>query len=179
MDWDNLTGLIGSLAPTIATALGGPLAGAGVRALTGALGLSDAASEKEITAAITNADPETFARIKEAEIAFQTRIKELDVDLEKIAAKDRDSARRRETAVKDKTPAILGILTITAFFAFIGAASFMPSAVIEGRMDFIMLAVGWLGGVATSVYAYYFGSSSGSKQKTELLGAKTSRQSYP
>ena len=175
MDWDNLKGLIGKVAPTIATALGGPLAGAGVKMLTGALGLNEKASEKEIIAAITNADPETIARIKEAELDFEKRMAELDVDLEKIHANDRDSARNREIAVKDRTPAILGICTVVAFFAFIGAASFMPSAVIEGRMDFIMLAIGWLGGVATSVYSYYFGSSKGSKDKTALMGAKSSQ----
>jgi len=36
--WDEVKGVIGTFAPTIATALGGPLAGGAVKVLTGALG---------------------------------------------------------------------------------------------------------------------------------------------
>jgi|GEM_PF-3021682 len=57
--WNNLKGLIGNVAPTIATALGGPLAGGAVKLLTGALGLKDKATESQIMDAVANASPET------------------------------------------------------------------------------------------------------------------------
>jgi hypothetical protein len=168
--WDDLKGLIGVVAPTIGTALGGPVGGMAAKVLTDALGLSDGAKPKDILKAIQG-DPDALLRIKEAENAFEIRMREIDVDVFKIDADDRNSARQREMVVKDRTPAIIGTLTVLCFFGFIGYASFVPSSVVEGRMDFIMLAIGWLGGTATSVITYYFGSSKGSKDKTAALAS--------
>lgn len=54
------------IAPTIATALGGPLAGAAVSFLAGKLGLSDATQDK-VQQVLAGADP---VRIKELELDF-------------------------------------------------------------------------------------------------------------
>ena len=48
-DWK---GIVGTVAPAIAAALGGPLAGLGVSALAGALGLGDGANEEEVARAV-------------------------------------------------------------------------------------------------------------------------------
>jgi hypothetical protein len=45
-----------------------------------------------------------LADIKKVEADFKVSMKQLDVDLVKIAASDRDSARRRHASVKDMTP---------------------------------------------------------------------------
>ncbi len=166
--WDQLKGLIGVVAPTIGTALGGPLGGMAAKALTGALGISGDAKPKDILKAI-QADPEALLKIKQEDNAFEIHMKELDVDVYQIDADDRDSAREREIAVKDRTPAILAIITMVSFFSYIAAVTFMPAGTIDGRMEFINLAIGWLGGTATSVVAYYFGSSTGSKDKTAAI----------
>jgi hypothetical protein len=86
-------------------------------------------------------------------------MKKLDIDLEAIHQQDRDSARRREMATGDKIPAVLAITTMLAFFGYIGGVTFFPSATMD--IAFINIAVGWLGGTASTVIAYYFGSSSG------------------
>jgi hypothetical protein len=36
-------------------------------------------------------------------------------------------------------------------------------------MEFVNLAIGWIGGIATSVISYYFGSSIGSTQKNRMM----------
>lgn len=88
-DWKSI---VGTVAPAIATALGGPLAGLGVAAVGKALGLGDGASEDEVSAAVLKASPEQLLSVKKAELEFTARMKELDVDLERIAVADRHSA---------------------------------------------------------------------------------------
>lgn len=59
--------IIKAVAPTIATALGGPLAGAAVSFLAGKMGLSDA-SQDRVQEALAGTDP---AKLKEMEYQFQ------------------------------------------------------------------------------------------------------------
>jgi hypothetical protein len=55
--------------------------------------------------------------------------------------------------------AVLALLTLVAFFAYVGLVTFAP--VSDVKSDFVNLALGWLGGTASTVVAYYFGSSAG------------------
>jgi len=159
---DDFLKVLGKLSPTIGTALGGPVGGAlglGVKTLVSTItGVDD--SDKALELLQTN--PELMADL-------EMRIREIELETLRVHAVDRDSARKRQMIVKDKTPAVLAVITLMSFFSYIGVVTFLPSGVIDGRMDFINLAVGWLGGSATSVVAYYFGSSAGSRGKDTLL----------
>ena len=97
-------GILGAVAPTIATALGGPLAGVAVRQIGSALGLDDTATQDDVMQAVAKADPETLTKIKQVEADFKVKMKELDVSLAKLEVEDRSSARNRELQTKDKTP---------------------------------------------------------------------------
>jgi hypothetical protein len=156
------------VAPVLGTAIGGPLGGMVASRLSEALlGKSDATQE-ELAQAIERATPAQLIEIKRIESEFTIHMKELDIDLDRIAAGDRDSARKREMEVKDWTPKLIGLLTIFSFFSYIAMVTFYPFHT-QLNMEFVNLAIGWIGGVATSVVSYYFGSSSGSKDKNELL----------
>ena len=76
---------------------------------------------------------------------------------------DRDSARRRQAEMGDHVPSVLAIMTLTSFFGYIGAVTFWPG--IDADIGFINIAVGWLGGTASTVVAYYFGSSADNSPK--------------
>lgn len=99
------------------------------------------------------------ADVRKAEIAAETQS-------EQIAAGDRDSARKREAAVRDNTPRILAYLLIGGFLG-------MAFAVLFGqvRADTVLAGtvIGYLSAKAEQVVAYYFGSTAGSAKKTELL----------
>ena len=159
---DDFLKVLGKLSPTIGTALGGPVGGAlglGVKTLVATItGEDDADKALELM----QANPELMSQL-------EMRIREIELETLRVHANDRDSARKRQMIVKDKTPAVLAVITLMSFFSYIGVVTFLPSGVIDGRMDFINLAVGWLGGSATSVVAYYFGSSAGSRGKDTLL----------
>ena len=89
----NWKSIVGTVAPALATALGGPLAGMATAAIAKACGLGDGASQEDVMAAVQNMTPEQLAALKQAEFEFKSRMKELDVDLVRIAAADRDSAK--------------------------------------------------------------------------------------
>lgn len=166
MDWK---AIVGTVAPWIATALTGPLGGMAVGALADAFGLSDK-TEDAIKQAISGATPEQMLALKQADQNFAARMQELGFQniqaLEKIAADDRDSARKREMTVQDYTPRILAYLIVGGFLGMAYGVLFKQmsaDSVLAGTI------IGYLSAKAEQVAAYYFGSTAGSKQKTELL----------
>lgn len=161
--------VVGTVAPTIASALGGPLAGMAVGTIASALGLSEATVEK-VSAAVSGANPSDLLALKQAEIEFTKRMRELDIDLERIAAGDRDSARKRQIEVKDRTLPALAIIVTTGFFGIL--FYMMRWQVPTESKDVLNIMLGSLGTAWIQVMSYYFGSSSGSAMKTKLLGEK-------
>lgn len=162
-DWKSL---VSKIAPTIATALGGPFAGLGVKALSQAVLGKDDGDEEQIAAQLAGAGPEMLLEIKKADQNFKITIKELGLKLEDLHAKDRASAREREKVLKDMTPAILAYLLSLGLFLIIFAL--FKYAIPEGNKEVIYLLLGSLATAWVSAMAYYHGSSSGSKQKDVL-----------
>ena len=111
-------------------------------------------------------------------------------ELAKLEAEyaDRDSARRRETAIatsenaswlnKTVTP-ILALGTVSMSFGLFLIIIFVDVDINSGAKDILVYVLGALNSATTMVLAYYFGSSVGSKQKSseinELLEKKEPR----
>jgi hypothetical protein len=162
--------LLGQVAPSIATALGGPLAGIAVKTLSNALFGHENGSEEDVSAALQSASPEQLAAIKRIDADFKVRMKELDIDLERIAAGDRDSARRMQSETKDWTPKALAFF-IT--FGFFGALIWiMVFGIPQTGTEVLLMMLGSLSTSWTGVVQFYYGSSAGSKQKTDALTLK-------
>lgn len=170
LDW------LKKVAPYITTALSGNVLGLATTAakdLVGVLGLED--SEKPVEAVLEALNkgltPEQTAELKKIEKDFELKMKELGYnnleELERIAASDRKSAREREIAVRDNTPKILAYLVTVGFFAVLGYMIIHGLPVVGAEPLLIML--GSLGTAWTAIVSYYYGSSSGSQMKTELL----------
>ena len=160
-----------SLAPTVATALGGPLAGAAVSAIGSILGVSQPTQD---TIAKVFADgqitPEHLAEIRKLEMQYQNDEKERGFKYAELAYKDVDSARQMQITTKSNTP------TILSYGVLIGGGSMMV-AVLAGWAKVDGALAGTLIGYAVSemkaVLQYWFGSSQGSKDKDELLANST------
>ena len=161
--------LIGSVAPTIATALGGPIAGMAVKALSGALFGHGDATQDDIMSALANPTGDQLAALKKIDADFKTQMKSLDIDLERIAAGDRDSARQMQMATKSWLPEVLAILVTVGFFGIIGYI--IKYGLPDSGQEALLLLLGSLGTAWTGVMAFYFGSSAGSQKKTEALTA--------
>jgi len=166
--------IIGAVAPSLATAVGGPIGGMAVKFITDALGIPSDSSKDDIAKAINNATPDQLVALKKAENDFTVRMKELDIDLERIASSDRDSARRRESQVRDWMPRILAFVIVAGFM---GTVFMVLLGYVEGMKDPLMATtvgtlIGFVSAKAEQVIAYYFGSSNSSQQKTALLAEK-------
>jgi len=162
--------LLGQVAPSIATALGGPLAGVAVRTLSNALFGHEDASEQQVSEALSNASPDQLAAIKKIDADFKVQMKSLDIDLERVAAGDRDSARQMQQNTKDATPKILAYF-IT--FGFFGALVWiLVFGLPQTGLEVILMMLGSLSTSWTGVVQFYYGSSAGSKAKTDALSTK-------
>jgi len=157
MDW------LKQIAPTIATAFGGPLAGLAVDAISKAIGVDPKDVNKTIAEGKLSA--EQIGAIKQAEIAMAARAQELGLDFEKIAVDDRKSARDMQSKTQSLIPGLMAIAVTVGFFG-----------ILVGLMtehfktsDALMLMLGSLGTAWTGIIAFYFGSSAGSQRKDELL----------
>lgn len=154
MDWK---AIIKTVAPTIGTALGGPLGGLAMKAICDALGLSDA-TEEAISTAISGAKPEDLLKIKQADQQFARDMKALDVDLARVAAGDRDSARKREADTKDTwTPRLIAFLVIIVW-GFV-QWRIINHSVPEDMRELVMRVLGTLDAALLVVLYYYFGGS--------------------
>jgi hypothetical protein len=168
----DFSSIIKTVAPLLGTAIGGPFGAMAVSAIGDALGISDK-TQASVEAALSGATPEQMLAIKNADQTFSLKMKELGyADVEKMAELndvDRDSARKREMTVKDITPKLLALAVTLGFFGVL--AYIMVLSVPEASRDVLNIMLGSLGTAWISIISYYFGSSSSSDRKTELIAA--------
>jgi hypothetical protein len=129
--------------------------------------------------------PEDMAKVQMAQMEHEEellrlRIEENKLDLAELELrlKDTDSAREREVAIatSDKAPLLnkivtpvlaLSILLLT--FVLFGVVMFDNTPVETSRKDILIYVLGVLSAIATQIVSYYFGSSQGSKEKSDQL----------
>jgi hypothetical protein len=162
---------LAQIAPTIASALGGPLAGLAVTALCKAMSLNESEVNGIIQTGKLSADQ--IAQVKLAEIELQRQAQELGLDFEKLAVADSVSARNMEIATQSHIPAILASITTVGFFGILTLLFFNK---VDPTNNALMIMLGSLGTAWTGVIGFYFGSSHGSQMKDQLLYHSTPTQ---
>ena len=93
--------------------------------------------------------------IKKAEKEFETKMKELDVDLYKLETQEKQDARK--TFSKDWTARIIGVAMVGGFLGYIFLVTLQPPE--QNSEALINLVLGYLGGLASAVISFYFGAS--------------------
>jgi hypothetical protein len=152
-----------TIAPTVATALGGPLAGMAVSAVAKAIGcdpdeVQDIISSNKLTA-------EQVASIQLAELELKKQAQSMNLDFAKLIAEDKKSARDMQIATKSWIPPVMAMGVTCGFFGIL--FGLMYGQIQHAPQIDIML--GSLGTAWTGIISFYFGSSAGSQAKTELL----------
>lgn len=158
-----------NVAPAIATALGGPAAGIATKFLGNALLGDENADPEAILEAAQS--PENLVKLKQIDADFKVKMAEAGIKLEKVHAEDRAGARAMAIA-KGQWPQI--ILSTVYVLSFSMAMYFTLTA--EGEFSDAQLAIiGPLIGILSyglaQIMNFWFGSSSGSKEKTAIMGA--------
>ena len=149
---NDLFNLIKGFAPTLATAVAGPLGGAAVSAIANRLGVGD--SVAEVAKAISG-DPQAAQKLAELELEYA-----------KLDAADRDSARKNEVALatSERTPllnkSVTPILAIIVVIAW-GLIQYhlLTHIVPDVMREIIIRVLGTLDGALVMVLSYYFGAS--------------------
>lgn len=163
------------IAPTIATALLGPLGGVAVAGLTKILGIEDG-TVKDVAKAISEGriTPEQIAEIKALELKYKNDEEERGFKYADLAFKDRDSARRAnvEGGVQGRMfwlSVILLVITLGCeiMVLFFGYPDDKIPEMVVGRI------LGLMDAVCMMVLAYHYGTTSNSMVKTSLLAQST------
>lgn len=152
------------IAPTIATCLGGPLAGLAVTALSKVLGVG--ADQVQSVIESGKLDAKQIADIKIAELELQKQEQELGLNFEQLAVQDRSSARDMQKTTNSFVPPTLSILVTTGFFSILAYLMVHPA---DTQNTPLMIMLGSLGTAWTGIIAFYFGSSASSRAKDQML----------
>jgi hypothetical protein len=111
---------------------------------------------------------------------MRLKLEENKLDLEELSMrlKDVGSAREREVQIatskdapllnKIVTPLLALSLLMLTFILF-GVVMFDNTPVESSRKDILIYILGVLSAISTQIVSYYFGSSQGSKDKSEAL----------
>lgn len=163
--WKGVRSVIATVAPTVATALGGPLGGIAGTAIKKALGVTN--DQQAIEALSTN--PEAVLQLKVAELEMSKFIAQTGVDLQKINAADRNSAREM-VKVTGKVPQVaLSVVMLVGYFSLLYAMVAGFFDVPEMYTALVAGLIGTLGAGVTQILNFWFGSSSGSKDKDAAM----------
>lgn len=165
-----ITSVLKTVAPWIATALGGPLGGLAVGWAAEALGASDKTVEG-LKTALAGATPEQLLALKTADQAFAVKMQELGFanveSLEAIAADDRKDARSLQASTPSPVPAILSVLVTIGYFGVL--VGMMSGALKVADSQALLIMLGSLGTAWAGVLAFWFGTTRESSRKTELI----------
>lgn len=170
----DLKKIIGSIAPAIGKAIGGP-GGTALKILGKAILGNENATESDLSDALAAMTPEQRAeaelKIKAADYEFQLSEARLELEQWKNEVDDRANARARQIAMGDRdhtTPALAWTVTIGFFATLITMLFVTPPA---ASRDIFLMLIGALIGRFGDVYAYFFGSSKGSARKDVIIAA--------
>ena len=148
-----LKNIVGAVAPTLGTAIAGPMGNMALGKIAEVLGCQ--ADHKSVEKAVQNATPEQMLELKKAEQDFEVQMKELDVDVFKLEVADKQNARSMFS--KDWTARIIGLFTIGGFLGYIFLVTLQPPE--QNSEALINLVLGYLGGLASAIISFYFGAS--------------------
>lgn len=161
--------VLGTVAPTILTAIGGPFGALAAAALHLALGTNG--DEKAVDAQLAGASQDTLLKVKAAELDLQGKLTELGIQREQLVYADIANARNLEVQTRSSTPTVLSYFVLAAsmlaflgvVFGFVKLPTDPATAVIYGSVLTYMLTE------SKVVLSYWFGSSQGSQAKDATI----------
>lgn len=150
--------IIATVAPTVATALGGPLGGMAMKTIMTALDIDPNTDEKIVLEQVKKADPEMLFKLKQLEQQFVVQMRQLEVNVQELEVKNLDSARNREIQLKDNTNKYLAYI-ITFLYAVMQIWLLTGNILPQEMREIVMRALGSMDAILVMVFGYYFGSS--------------------
>ncbi len=158
-----------ALAPTVASALGGPLAGAAVSALGSIFGVEQPTQE---TIARLFKDgqlsADNLAEIRKLELKYQNDERERGFRYSELEFKNTADARDMQKQTRSYFPATLSTFVTIGFFGIL-----ITMLVYEYKpTEPLLIMLGALGAAFGAVVNFWLGSSHGSQNKDAVLADK-------
>ena len=176
LDWK---AIISSVSPLLATALGGPLAGAAVKVIADkVLGKPDA-TESEVIEALSNGSltGEQILALKSAEKSFLLEMEKIDAAREAAGLADVQSARHQTVSLAQADSKIafaapvISTIVMVGFFLCVAIILCTEKTWDERSANLINVLFGGLLAGFTQVINFWLGSSAGSKRSGDSLRA--------
>ena len=183
MDWKKL---VGNIAPTLGTMLLGPLGGTAVSVLSNIFLGKENGSESEVSAAVlAGMTPDKIVEMKRIDKEHELKMTQLNIDLValnqtlEIAYVDdtKDARKYQSNNTFWLGIAILMLFSITmamslygAYQILLGGITIKDVSVVAAISGFIGSIIGYIASSAQQVIGFFYGSSAGSKQKSDAMG---------
>ena len=165
---------LGKLAPTVASALGGPLAGVAVSAIGELFGISEPTQDK-IKVAIENGSltGEQISGLRQLEMKLKAEEAERGFRYAELEFKDRDSARGRDAEIvkagkRNYRADAMFLLAVAVIVALVYAIWKDPS-INEFMKGIVTLVLGRVLGYLDNLYSFEFGTTRGSQNKDSTI----------
>jgi hypothetical protein len=157
---------LAGLAPTLASAIMGPLGGVAVAALGKIFGI-DGATTEQVSKVFQDGrmTPDQLTAIKQLELKYQNDEKERGFRYAELEFKNTQDARDMQKQTKSYFPATLSTFITVGFFSIL-----ITMLVWEYKpTEPLLIMLGALGAAFGAVVNFWLGSSSGSQRKSEML----------
>ena len=166
---DTLKSIVGAVAPTLGTAIGGPFGLIAGKMIQESLGVDSDEAPLEML----QSDPDALFKIKELDAGFKTRMRELGIKEDQLHADDRDSARELAKSKGVYFQAGLTVVFMAGYFALFWLFFYGTTTTLnDWQRGQIGILIGVLTGAIPQLLAFWFGSSKGSSDKTAILAGK-------
>lgn len=173
-DWKSV---VKTIAPTLGTALLGPLGGIAVSAIGGILGLGTDPTDQQLTDAMGKLTPDQILAIKQEDNRFKAEMAQKGIDLNALKVEKHKNAIEREIKTGDSwTPRMLALSAALFFLVnIVGDFLLIAFQVKIGTDGGYLLGSCNTASVALlkAVYDYYFGGNSSSEATNNLLYKST------
>lgn len=156
--------ILKTVAPILGGAVGGPMGAMATKWLATEF-LGDAqASEDDVAQAIINADPVKLLELKQLDTTFQIEMRKLGIKESQLINDDRNSARQL-FRVNKWPQIILSAIFIVGYFLILSLLVSGTLTISSEVKDTVILLIGLLTREVPTIMQFWFGSSSGSKDK--------------
>ncbi len=165
--------ILGSVAPLVGTAIGGPFGGLATTVLREAFGSDD---EADIERQIASSSPDALIKLKTAEQAMETKMRELDIDETDLYLQDVQSARDMAKATSIIPQLSLTFIAIFAFGAVLYVLVLQSQIIPPENKDLVIFLVGQLSTFTGMGFSFFLGSSKGSGDKNKQIADMQAKQ---
>ena len=158
--------ILKTVAPILGTAIGGPFGGMATDFLLDAFSDDDEVNtEEELQAKILKANPETLLKLKTINANFEVKMKELGLKEKDLAVKDRADARAMGIKTTLLPQMIISTIFVLAFSVILYTVFTESIEMSDTQKTMTTYLLGILSAGMIQVMNFWFGSSSGSKEK--------------